>query len=219
LVLLIAMIHTIYIMKNRYSFLLIIFLLGGWSTNGIAQERTKKIDRLIKKQIGKFWKDGEIKEKRVDTKFNADFEMFFLGNELYRLETTKKTVGFLLLRRGFGCKIGGCGGSGEQGDGQVCSADGSAYEYFDYTILLDANLSILKVAVVDYPGDYGYEITSKGWLKQFKGYKGEQLKYGKDIDAISGATISANSLTLDIVAVHDLLSKYIQDSTMKIAQK
>jgi len=205
-------------MRNIYSLLLVCFFLVGWNTNGIAQKRTKKIDRLISKQISKVWKEVAIDQVPIDTKFNSEFELFFLGNELYRLENSQNTVGYLLLRRGFGCKIGGCGGSGDQGNGQVCSADGNAYEFFDYTVLLDTSLSILKVAVVDYPGDYGYEITSKGWLKQFNGYQGKPLKYGKDIDAISGATISANSLTLDIVAVHDLLSKYVQETSLELAQ-
>jgi hypothetical protein len=39
---------------------------------------------------------------------------------------------------------------------------------------------------------------NKGWLRQFIGITGCELDYGKDIDAISGATISASSLTIEI---------------------
>ena len=54
-----------------------------------------------------------------------------------------------------------------------------------------------------YREDYGAEIGSKRWLKQFIGKKtGKNLKYERDIIAISGATISAHSMT---VAINNLL--------------
>ena len=43
--------------------------------------------------------------------------------------------------------------------------------------------------------EHGGEISSKKWLEQFVGYKGGALKYGDDIQAISGATYSASSIT------------------------
>jgi len=47
-----------------------------------------------------------------------------------------------------------------------------------------------------YREDYGGEIGSKRWLKQFIGKKpSDKLRYEEDIIAISGATISANSMT------------------------
>ena len=50
-----------------------------------------------------------------------------------------------------------------------------------------------------YREDYGGEIGSKRWLKQFIGKKAsDKIEYEKDIIAISGATISANSMTLAI---------------------
>ena len=201
-------------MKNILTLIGIVCFLVGGSHEGQAQLRTKKIDRLINKQIAKYWKDQAIQQIPVDTKVNIEFDLFFDKNELYRLDNQAETVGFLLLRRGLGCKIGGCGNASDQGTGQICSSDGTAYEYFDYTVLLDTNLTILKIAVVDYPGDYGYEITSKGWLKQFVGYKGSKLTYGKNIDAISGATISANSLTVDIMAVHSMLEDFVLNKSL-----
>ena len=39
----------------------------------------------------------------------------------------------------------------------------------------------------------------KGWLNQFIGYDGTKtLRVGKEIDSISGATISAYGITTDI---------------------
>ena len=57
---------------------------------------------------------------------------------------------------------------------------------------------ILKVKVLDYQSEYGYEICAKNWLKQFIGKKGCEVNYGNDIDAISGATVSGNAIVTDV---------------------
>ena len=79
----------------------------------------------------------------------------------------------------------------------------SKTDQFDYLILLDHNLTILKAKVLVYREDYGGEIGSKRWLKQFIGKtQNDELKYKDNIAAISGATISVRSMTN---AVNDLL--------------
>ncbi len=53
---------------------------------------------------------------------------------------------------------------------------------------------------------HGQEITARGWLKQFIGYNGsESLKVDKNIDTISGATISVYAITSDIKLITCLL--------------
>lgn len=87
----------------------------------------------------------------------------------------------------------------------------SKTDQFDYLVLFDIDLIIKKTKVLVYREDYGGEISSKRWLRQFEGKtSSEQLKYEKDIVAISGATISAKSMT---VAVNNLLK------TMDILQE
>ncbi|WP_350287866.1 FMN-binding protein [uncultured Croceitalea sp.] len=67
---------------------------------------------------------------------------------------------------------------------------------FDYVVLFNPDLSIKKSKVLIYREDYGRQIGSQRWLKQFIGKKsGDHLTYGEDVDAISGATISAKSMT------------------------
>jgi Na+-translocating ferredoxin:NAD+ oxidoreductase RnfG subunit len=79
----------------------------------------------------------------------------------------------------------------------------SKTDEFDYLVLFDTDFIIMKAKVLVYREDYGSEIGSKRWLKQFVGKKnGEPMKYERDIIAISGATISANSMT---VAINNLL--------------
>ena len=87
----------------------------------------------------------------------------------------------------------------------------SKTDQFDYLVLFDKDLIIKKSKVLIYREDYGGEISSKRWLRQFEGKtSNDQLKYEKDIIAISGATISARSMT---VAVNNLLK------TIKVLQE
>ena len=72
----------------------------------------------------------------------------------------------------------------------------SKTDQFDYLILLDKALIIKKTKVLVYREDYGGEIGSRRWLKQFIGKSSkDQLKYRRDIMAMSGATISAVAMT------------------------
>lgn len=84
------------------------------------------------------------------------------------------------------CRSGGCE--------QASSANN--YDYFDYFILFSPEGVVLKVNVYNYQSSHGYQITSRSWLKQFESYKGERtLETGRDVDTISGATVSSNALT------------------------
>lgn len=72
----------------------------------------------------------------------------------------------------------------------------SKTDEFDYLILLDKDLIVTKTKILIYREDYGGEIGSRRWLKQFIGKKSsDRLIYEKDIVAISGATISALAMT------------------------
>ena len=79
------------------------------------------------------------------------------------------------------------------------------FEYFDYALYYSNDLLIENVVVSKYRSSRGAAICSKGWLKQFKEYDGKSLAVGDDVQAISGATISANSITNDIQRSHRLM--------------
>lgn len=90
------------------------------------------------------------------------------------------------------CRTGGCNAGNQSKD--------MGAEYFDYFILFTENNEVKQVEVFNYQATYGFEITSRGWLKQFKGFSGEtELKPGNEIDAISGATKSVESITKDVM--------------------
>lgn len=80
----------------------------------------------------------------------------------------------------------------------------SKADEFDFVVIFDDQLIIKKIKILAYREDIGGEISSKRWLRQFNGLnKSDQLKFGKDIKGISGATISAQAMTK---AVNDLLN-------------
>ncbi len=82
---------------------------------------------------------------------------------------------------------------------QINNASEGEYEYFDYFILFDSQVRVKVVRVYNYEATYGHEITVKSWLNQFIGFDGTKtLRLGKEIDSISGATISATNITDDI---------------------
>ncbi|HKK81687.1 MAG TPA: FMN-binding protein [Prolixibacteraceae bacterium] len=74
-------------------------------------------------------------------------------------------------------------------------------EYFQYMVLYNEKLHVQKVKILQYNSSYGTAVASKRWLRQFEGNNGETLDYGSNINAISGATYSATSITNDVPLV------------------
>ncbi|MEE2700446.1 MAG: FMN-binding protein [Bacteroidota bacterium] len=81
----------------------------------------------------------------------------------------------------------------------------SKHDKFEFVILYDKSLNIIQVKVLIYREDYGFEIKSKRWLKQFTSRKISKVQ------AISGATISVNSLKYAV----DRLNKKMRDNILK----
>ncbi|MBC8474153.1 MAG: FMN-binding protein [Cryomorphaceae bacterium] len=76
----------------------------------------------------------------------------------------------------------------------------SKFHTFDYYILFDNKAEILKVEILHYRENWGAEICSPKWLKQFIGIDTENSQaYNNGVDGISGATISVNSLKYDLL--------------------
>ena len=84
----------------------------------------------------------------------------------------------------------------------------SKTDTFEYLVVFDQSFIIKKVNVLVYREDYGGEIGSNRWLKQFVGEaRNTEMAVGKNIAAISGATISVYSMTN---AVNQLLNEMKQ---------
>lgn len=89
----------------------------------------------------------------------------------------------------------------------VFSSAKGRYDNFDYMIILKPDLGIMNIKILKYRSEYGYEISNKGWLKQFYNKPVAKFDYRKDIDALSGATYSAPSLVEDVNLILKHLKK------------
>jgi len=172
-------------MKLLISFLTIIslsFLSNG--NQGLPKEYKKKIEKTAKKALDN--KGITFQEKDIENslKLTSDFQIF----ELYQ---ENNIIGYATLNRTNACRVGGCSMSDS-------SSKNEAYEKFYYLCIFNNNCKLQKVKVLEYESEYGYEITSRGWLKQFTKNVEKEFNYGENIDALSGATVSAESMVKDI---------------------
>ena len=87
----------------------------------------------------------------------------------------------------------------------VLSSAKGRFENYDYMIIINSEYEIIDIKILKYRSEYGYEISNKGWLKQFYNKPGIRFEYRKNIDTLSGATFSAQSLVNDINLIIDNL--------------
>jgi Na+-translocating ferredoxin:NAD+ oxidoreductase RnfG subunit len=68
-----------------------------------------------------------------------------------------------------------------------------------FLVIFNLNGQILNTKIIKYREPYGGEISSLNWLNQFTNRTdSSSFKIGKEIDGISGATISVNSVSIGI---------------------
>lgn len=160
--------------------------------------------KSIQKELVKFNKIGISKLQEVHISEEIKYKYNIQG-KYFKVENSEKfdTIKYVYIGRVNSCRAGGCSNSNEK-------LETEKYEYFDYFIFLDNNQNVKTVRIFNYQATHGQEITSKGWLNQFTNYNGKtDLEVGKNIDAISGATISVYAITFDVQFKTEILKKYI----------
>jgi hypothetical protein len=96
-----------------------------------------------------------------------------------------------------------------QGFMVISSAKGR-FDMFEFVLVFNKQCEIQYLSIITYRSEYGGEVSSRGWLNQFSKHSpGTEFKYGDNIDAISGATFSARSLTNEINRINTLISSYL----------
>ena len=74
-----------------------------------------------------------------------------------------------------------------------------------FLVLLNINGDIINTNVIKYREAYGGEVSNKGWLQQFiNRNNNSSYNIGKDINGISGATISVKSMSKGIQKITTL---------------
>lgn len=174
------------------SFVLTFFVLTGFTFN---DERTEsKREKRLDKALHNIW-DNPTRVVPLSLSMQSHeknkFEAILMNND---------TVGIVYSGRVYSCRAGGC--SMPQKEDLYANVPA---EYFDLFLIVDMEKHVKRIDVYNYNATHGQEVTAKSWLKQFINYQGGGLRYGKDIDALSGATISAENLTYEVVRILDFL--------------
>jgi len=135
-----------------------------------------------------------------DSKLPAMADIFPSGSIEEQITSTDRSVKKIVRLTDSSQKV-----LGYRVEMQVVSRSGP----FDIMIALDDKACVLAVKVVKYRAVHGKQVRSKAFTRQFTGKcPGDALVVGKDIDAISRATLSAKAMTagvkraIDIVTTH-----------------
>jgi len=139
----------------------------------------------IKTVISKVWEGKDVKLEAYKLPDTLQYQFEYFG----RITEGDKLLGYACYTTAYGCRIGGCEAPKEDSKAQ--------YETFDYIVIYDPNILILKVEIADYPGEHGSDISDPKWLKQFEGQT-DGFEMYDNVDGITGATTSVKQLVKDI---------------------
>lgn len=190
---------------TRYflSGILILFVMLVYGRKPINYEH-KKIQKVIVKHWG--FEQPELSEIMLT---DSIIEKHRIQGKFYNVSNKNYTSNnhYIYIGRVNSCRADGCSIS-------MNPSENFETEYFDYVILFDSAYTVEKVMIFNYAATHGHEVSAKGWLKQFNGYNGsDTLEVGKNVDAISGATISVYGITLDVQMKTEIL-KGLQSSNL-----
>ena len=156
------------------SFVILLFLPLFISMVSIPAKMEKKIDKEVLSifNIVDFSKEPVL----INVAVNITLPLKFNDNNFYKIVNDKKLMGYFYYGKAL-----------------------SKADVFDYVVIFDKELIIKKIKILAYREDYGGEIGSKRWLRQFNDLSmKDSVVYGKNIKGISGATISARSMTITV---------------------
>jgi hypothetical protein len=115
------------------------------------------------------------------------------GSAVLRIRTGPATAGFAVVRN-------------------VLGKD----QPITFLVATDTTGALKDVDILVYREPYGGEVAYEAWRKQFRGKtSADPLMIGRDIRSISGATISANSVTLGVRAALADLARWKSAGRLK----
>lgn len=83
-----------------------------------------------------------------------------------------------------------------EGDWLIVDEVVGKHEMITYAVAVRKDGTVKGVEILEYVESYGYQVAEPGWRGQFTGKQvADTLKLGKDIQNISGATLSCKHLT------------------------
>lgn len=156
----------------RYLFLLICLSSFSWAHPQDQMLLTKKEAKFVNGFFQEAWIAEALVIPVQDSLKTGPLQD---GDQVYILKQQDLVLGYLMSTQAMG-----------------------RFDYFDYLLAYAPDFSVLGLTITVYRSSHGAAICQKKWLSQFEAYAGEELTFGKDIDAIAGATVSATSLTKDV---------------------
>ncbi|WP_420319935.1 FMN-binding protein [Flagellimonas sp.] len=151
-----------------FTALLTLLLFFGF---GIPKTVHKKVIKEVEKTFEV--SDFSLHPVMVDKEVNVELPTKISGDNFYKIDLQDSILGYAFV---------------DQAPSKTAK--------FDYLVVFDSDLQVINSKVLIYREEYGGEIGSKRWLKQFIGKKGgDRVSHETNIDAISGATISVRSMT------------------------
>ena len=138
----------------------------------------KKIETKIEKEIKSVFEISSFEKKNLvlSDSINKNLLVPFKEDNFFKITSNKKLLGYFYYGKA-----------------------PSKTDVFDFVVIFNEELILKKIKIVAYRENYGNEISSKRWLKQFELLtKEDSAVYRENIQAISGATISAKSMTRTI---------------------
>jgi hypothetical protein len=129
----------------------------------------------------KIWKDREVGLQAVVSDHSS--ANYSLHDSFFRLSDDSSLLGYL-----------------------VVSAAKGRFDHFEFMMVYTNDFEVVEIRILVYRSEYGSQVASRGWLKQFYGFPPEKpYIYGYDVDALSGATFSAKSLTVQVNRINRMV--------------
>jgi Na+-translocating ferredoxin:NAD+ oxidoreductase RnfG subunit len=157
--------------KSRFPKALLIITLFFLSGFGLPKKLEKRVHKELEKtfQIEGF----SLTPLKINSTLNAELPKQITEDNFFKISQEDTNLGYLFIDKA-----------------------ASKTAEFDYLVVFDKELRIVHSKVLIYREEYGGEIGSKRWLKQFNGKTGlDRVNHETNIDGIAGATISVRSMT------------------------
>lgn len=111
------------------------------------------------------------------------------------LNSSGDTLARVDYRKVEACSFGGCTKTSCGPEAQ----NNKVKEYIYYVaVRTHNNPAIQLISVLEYESNYGFQIASSAWLRQFVGLEPGQAVEGETVDGISGATVSVQAMISDV---------------------
>lgn len=167
------------------SIIILLPLLGYEGFAGDQGFPDNTINRAFR-EAGKVWKDRELQFHPVSS--SRDSEYYSVNDTIFILLDGSSELGYLVISSSMG-----------------------RHDPFEYVLVYSMVPELLHLKILVYRSEYGSQVSSRAWLKQFLGIPPDgEFSYGSDINALSGATYSANSLTRDVNRLNNLINEIVQ---------